>query len=455
MRVTESKPANGVIKLDCEATAQEVNNALREAAQAFAMSMGVRPAPGKSVEEAAKEQLGISDLDKIIEPNAIEVLVPRALDRRNLVPAFPPKAVPTVKFERGKKFSFTLNVTVKPTYELKSYEPVEITVEPFVFDESAIDNQIAELAKNSVTYVVTDPKPLTAGDACSIAMKCYDDGEEIKALTCEDRTYLMGQGYMPAGFDEELVGMEPGQTKEFTFEAPLGTENGEVVNKPIKCTVTVNDIQKEVEPVIDDAWVKDHMPMFASLEALRADMRRVFEAQQREGYEGYVQQMAVGQLTRRFEGRIADEIYEATRDQLMQNLRMELSQAGMTWEQFVAQNGGEQQFGMMLMMQTREVLVQGFCLDAVFRHEKMTLTDKDLEDACYGMNPQGNPKVMREELEASGRGFALRETAERLKAARFVAAHAIITTRDSAAAAAPATPAADKAEGDAAKADEN
>ena len=77
-------------------------------------------------------------------------------------------------------------------------------------------------------------------------------------------------------------------------------------------------------PVIDDAWVKANMPMFASKEALVADMRRVFEAQQREAYEGYVQQMAVGQLTRRFEGRIADEIYEATRDQLMQNLRMEL-----------------------------------------------------------------------------------------------------------------------------------
>ena len=149
-------------------------------------------------------------------------------------------------------------------------------------------------------------------------------------------------------------------------------------------------------------------------------MRRVFEAQQREAYEGYVQQMAVGQLTRRFGGRIADEIYEATRDQLMQNLRMELQQAGMTWEQFVAQNGGEQQFGMMLMMQTREVLVQGFCLDAVYRHERLTLTDKGSGGACLGMNPQ----AVQDDAAAaggSGRGFALRETAERLKAARFVA----------------------------------
>lgn len=102
----------------------------------------------------------------------------------------------------------------------------------------------------------------------------------------------------------------------------------------------------------------------------------------------------------------------------------------------------EQQFGMMLMMQTREVLVQGFCLDAVFRHEKMTLTDKDLEDACLGMNPQGNAAMMLKQLEDSGRGFALRETAERLKAARFVQKNAKITVREAAPAPA-AEPAAD------------
>ena len=259
MKVTEKKLADGVIKLDCEATAIEVNNALKEAAEAFAMQMGVRPAPGKSIEELAKEQLGIADLDKIVEPNAIEVLVPRALDRRNLVPAFPPKATPTVKFERGKKFTFTLNVTVKPTYELTSYEPVEITVPPFTFDETPINQQLEEIAKNSVTYVVADAKPLTAGDACSIAMKCFDDGEEIKALTCEDRTYLMGRGYMPEGFDEALIGMEPGQTKEFTFEAPLGTENGEVVNKPISCTVTTEEVFQDfiADPSDRDSYFRD------------------------------------------------------------------------------------------------------------------------------------------------------------------------------------------------------
>ena len=99
----------------------------------------------------------------------------------------------------------------------------------------------------------------------------------------------------------------------------------------------------------------------------------------------------------------------------------------MQWEQFVAANGGEQQFGMMLMMQVREVLVNGFCLDAVYRHERMSLTDADLDAACLAMNPQGNPRIMREQLEAAGRSFALRETAERQKALNWVVDHAHIT----------------------------
>ncbi|MFR5093097.1 MAG: trigger factor [Adlercreutzia equolifaciens] len=87
--------------------------------------------------------------------NAIEVLVPRgARTAATFVPAFPPKATPTVKFERGKKFTFTLNVTVKPTYELTSYEPAEITVPPSLPSTTPINQQLEEIAKNSVTHVV-------------------------------------------------------------------------------------------------------------------------------------------------------------------------------------------------------------------------------------------------------------------------------------------------------------
>ena len=49
------------------------------------------------------------------------------------------------------------------------------------------------------------------------------------------------------------------------------------------------------------------------------------------------------------------------------------------------------------------------------------------------MNPQ-NPKAARREMEESGRGFALREAAERMKANRWLLEHAIVNVEQPAAA---------------------
>ena len=139
--------------------------------------------------------------------------------------------------------------------------------------------------------------------------------------------------------------------------------------------------------------------------------------------------MKVGELAKRFKGRIADEVYEAMSRNLMNSLRMQVQQQDMTWEQFIEQQGGEQQFNMMMMMQTRQMLVQGYALDALFRHEGLVVSDEDVNEACRAMNPQ-SPLSVRRQMEESGRGFALREAAERIKANKWLLEHAKITVRD-------------------------
>ena len=91
----------------------------------------------------------------------------------------------------------------------------------------------------------------------------------------------------------------------------------------------------------------------------------------------------------------------------------------------------------MLMIQARQMLVQGYALDAVFRHEKMTLDDEDIMAACRAMNP-ADPTTARRQMEGNGQAFVLRETAGRLKANRWLLEHADITVSEE--------PAAEKAE---------
>lgn len=90
--------------------------------------------------------------------------------------------------------------------------------------------------------------------------------------------------------------------------------------------------------------------MYKSLDDLRAEIRGSIEHRDFEQYEAYKRQVVASALGERFEGKIADEVYENARDNLMRNIRIGLQQQGMSWEDYVNQNGGEQQINMMLML---------------------------------------------------------------------------------------------------------
>lgn len=434
MKVNEKKIDDKRVHLDVIATAQEVDSALQAAQIAFAQSMGMRPEKDKTVAQAAEEQMGIKDLNSIVEPQAIGALVPMALDKKNIIPAFMPKPEAKGKLKPGEEFKFELDVTLRPNYELTSYEPVSFTAPKYTFDESVVDERLGELAENYASYEKVDDvdpdREVKSGDNIKIKLEASENGKRMEGLSTEGRTYSVGQGYMPDGFDEAIIGMKIGETKDFSFEGPGFDDDFNEITQNVDATVTVLELQEKVKPVIDDEWLKKNMPMVGGLDALKSDIRRDIEGATRKQYDAFIRQLAASEAAKRFQGSIEDEVYESARANMIETIRHQLQQEGKTWESFVEENGGEQQFGMMLMLQIREMLVQGFALDAIFRHEKLSLTEEDIDAACLAMNPQIPPKTMRKQMEKVGQTFALRETAERLKANDWLVEHANIEYQD-------------------------
>ena len=427
MKVTQRKLDDGKLRLECVATVDEVNSVLKDAYLQFAQQMGLRPERDKTVAQVAEEQMGIKNLDTVVQDQAIQGLVPLAIDKKNLTPAYPPKAQHDYAIARDREFAFTLIVMKKPDYELTSYEPVSITVPKFAVDEAQVQKQMDDIAERYAEYVATDPHPVKKGDSVKVKLECFDDGKPMPGLTTDGRTYTTGAGYMPDGFDENIIGMNVGETKTFTFEGPSLDDSGNEIKQVVTCTATVLEMQKKVTPAITDEWVKKYMPMYKSLDDFRGSIRDSIEKQTRDQYDDYTRQLAASELAKRFQGHIADEVYEAMREQLMTQVRQTAQQQGKTLDAFIEEQGGQQQFGMMMMMQIRELLVQGFALDALFRHEHLVVSDDDINEACHLMNPQINPKMLRQRLEQTGRGFMLRESAERLCANKWLVEHANIT----------------------------
>ena len=84
---------------------------------------------------------------------------------------------------------------------------------------------------------------------------------------------------------------------------------------------------------------------------------------------------------------------------------------------------------MMLMFQTRQQLTQAFSLDALYRRKALTFTDNEINEVCRQMNPQ-SPQRVRQQMEETGFGYALKESAARLAASKYLVEHADITVRE-------------------------
>ena len=217
MKVKKKKLEDGRVQLDAVADAEDVARAQYQAQRVFASQMNLTPKRGKTIAEIANETMGIKDLASVVETQAIENLVPYAVDKSGLTPAFPPTAMPTSAMKQGKDFSFRLIVTPKPDYELDSYEPVTIVVPPFKMDETLVDKQISEMASRWPTYETDDGShPVEKGDNVLLSIDASKDGEPLTGLSCDSRTYTAGEGYMPEGFDEQIIGMVPVPTSMTT-----------------------------------------------------------------------------------------------------------------------------------------------------------------------------------------------------------------------------------------------
>ena len=83
----------------------------------------------------------------------------------------------------------------------------------------------------------------------------------------------------------------------------------------------------------------------------------------------------------------------------MAGYEQQAKQQGMDLEDMLGQQGiDQQQFSMQMMFQVREMLTQGFSLDAWARHYNIEPTEDDMKDFLKMMSPQANSQDKLDEM---------------------------------------------------------
>lgn len=410
--------------------ADDVNTLIDQFTIALAYQSNIAPREGQNLEDAAAERLGAEAVQAHLSTSIMGYSFPFAAEASRTEIVGKPTFSQQGELARDEEFSFEALCTLKPSFSLSSYDPVEITVPPLEVTDEDVERYLTALARNHA-YLEEDDShaDIRKGDLVELEIETFRDGERCDQLCSESRTYTTGADMMPPTFDDEVMKMRVGETKTIEYDCPgfALDENLEPEMEHYVSTVTAKRVQKTIVPELTDEWIKESLPEYDGFASLEADARATIQNRKAVEYRHYKNLQSANELVKRFDGVISQPVYDAVIDDVVRSFEEQLSQQGMTRQDFLRQQGiSEQQLMAHLSGQVHEQLARQFALDAVAQHFGLEVTDEDLDEYFRAAAAPGLESMIRLDFERNGRMPEARLSALRLKANDYVTEHATV-----------------------------
>lgn len=174
-----------------------------------------------------------------------------------------------------EKVVLIADVPVKPDVEIETYKGIKIPEFVYTVSDADVDKDIEEtrlrLAKDEE---VTD-RAAQMTDTVNIDFTGKMDGKEFEGGTAQGYDLTLGSHQFIPGFEEGVVGMNIGETKDVPVTFPEDYQAEELKGKEAVFTVTLHKITGKVLPELDEEFAKKMGS--DSVEAYRAKVKERLE----------------------------------------------------------------------------------------------------------------------------------------------------------------------------------
>ena len=142
--------------------------------------------------------------------------------------------------------------------KLGKYKGIDLSIDKVEVTDEEVDAQVNSiLASNPNSQDITD-RAVENGDIANIDYEGKKDGVAFDGGTAKGYDLHIGSGSFIPGFEDGVVGMKIGETKDIKLTFPKDYQSTELAGKEVVFTVKVNSIKVETPATLDDAWVEKY-----------------------------------------------------------------------------------------------------------------------------------------------------------------------------------------------------
>jgi trigger factor len=227
------------------------------------------------------------------------------------------------------EMAFDAIFEVYPEVVIKDLSQVEVETLQSHVTEEAVDKTVEILRKQKRTFAQRSMDAAAAtDDRVTVDFIGKIDGEPFEGGRAEDFQFVVGEGQMLKEFEEAVVGMKVGESKTFPLSFPEDYQGRDVAGKTADFMVTLKKLEATHLPEVTNELAKSLGVADATVEALRADIRKNLEREVKYRLLGRNKQAALDALVAQAELDLPNSIVQSELDRMAQGAREELKQRG-------------------------------------------------------------------------------------------------------------------------------
>lgn len=241
------------------------------------------------------------------------------------------------KYVPGELLEFTAEADVLPEVKLGDYKKLKVKKAAVNVDKKEIDEVIERIQKG-LSEKKEVKRAAKIGDETVIDFVGKKDGKAFQGGTGKDYPLVLGSNSFIPGFEDALVGLKAGDTKDVKLAFPKDYHAKDLAGQDVVFEVTVKKINSVKLPALDDKFAAKAGP-FTSMDDLRKDIKAEITAQAERKATDDLKDELVKQLVAKSTVSVPSVLRDDQIRSLERDLRQNLMYRGRTLEQYFEEKG--------------------------------------------------------------------------------------------------------------------
>ena len=275
--------------------------------------------------------------------------------------------------------TITAIVPVKPEVKISSYKGMKIKEFAYNVKDEEVEAELNRVLDRNARKVEVTDRTAANGDIVNIDFVGTVDGVKFDGGEAEGFDLTLGSGQFIPGFEDQVVGMNIGETKDVNVTFPENYQAENLKGKAAVFAVKLNGIKAKELPELTDEFIKEATGS-ESIEAYKAKAKERLQQQADRRANDATENSILDAIAANTEAEIPQAMIDTEVDNLIKKFEYQLMYQGLKLQDYLDfLKVTEADFRKNYEEQAKATVLKQLIISQIIKEEKIEATEEEVD----------------------------------------------------------------------------